>query len=64
MKTKTLDSEKINDDLHVFLLQIKRKQFIVCVMDEYSTERISSHSRVEKAEESFDETIESLKLKR
>jgi len=60
-KWLTLDTEKINDDLFVYLTQAGRKKFIVSVMDEYTTEIISSHSRLEKAEISFDKTIEKLK---
>ena len=55
-----IDEQKINADLYVYLKQMSKKKFVISVMDEHGSDTVSSHSRLEKAEESFDETIKKL----
>ena len=58
---KTLDSEKLHDDLFVYLVQQGRKKFVVLRMDENTTHTVSSHTRLERAEASFDSEIDKLR---
>ena len=56
-KTTTLESERINDDLYIYLVQHTKKKFVVTIQDEWGSEKYSSHSRLEYAEESFEKAI-------
>jgi len=56
-KITTLESERINQDLYIYLVQHSKKKFIVSVMDDVSSEKYSSHSRIEQAQISFDKAV-------
>jgi len=56
-KITTLESERINEELTIYLVKLSSRKFKVMIQDEWGSEIYSSHSRLEYAEGSFEKAI-------